>query len=69
MPAPRRSCPRLEALREEAGLTVRDLARDVGISTAAMRRIASGYSRPRFTTALRIAEVLGADVEDIFGDD
>jgi transcriptional regulator with XRE-family HTH domain len=59
---------RLRTLCGRAGLSLRELAEETGITDDALRKIESGRREPLITTALRIARVLGAEVEDIFPD-
>ena len=48
------------------GLTLEALAQEVGVSPATLRSIEAGRRGTLITTALRIAEALGVEVEDIF---
>jgi DNA-binding XRE family transcriptional regulator len=41
----------------------------VGIPVDGVRKIASGRTRPTLVTALRIADALQVEVEDMFGRD
>lgn len=62
----RRPASPLRALCERAGLLLRDLAEEAGITCDALRKIESGRREPLVTTALRIAHVLGTEVEELF---
>lgn len=48
-------------------MTLEVLAREAGLSLDTLRKIDSGRREPLTTTALRVAEALGVQVEDIFG--
>lgn len=52
---------------DRVGVPLAELAREVGLSLDALRKIDSGGRDPLLTTALRIADALGIEVEDIFG--
>jgi DNA-binding XRE family transcriptional regulator len=52
---------------DRVGVPLASLAREVGLSLDALRKIDSGRRDPLLTTALRIADALGVEVEDIFG--
>lgn len=64
----RRSTTRLHELCEHADVSFADLARATGLSMETLRKIASGRRQPLITTALRIAEVLEVEVEDLATD-
>jgi putative transcriptional regulator len=53
-------------LRKRRGLTQEQVATAVGIDRTAYCRIERGNRRPPVDVAIRIAEVLGVKVEDIF---
>jgi len=52
---------------DRVGVPLVSLAREIGLSLDALRKIDSGRRDPLLTTALRIANALGVEVEDIFG--
>ncbi len=56
----------LRALRERRGLTIAALARQVGISAAAISQIESGTVQPSVTTLRRLAAALGVPVFRFF---
>ncbi len=58
---------RIRELREERGLTQLGLAEAVGLSRQSMNAIEGGRAMPRVDAAMRIAGVLGASVEELFG--
>lgn len=60
---------KIVAARLRKGLNQSDLARAVEISRQSLFQIEAGSSLPRVDTALRIARVLDADVESLFGGD
>jgi transcriptional regulator with XRE-family HTH domain len=58
-----------ERIREERtrrGLSVRQLARDVGVSASLISQIENGRSRPSVSTLYAITQALGISVEDVF---
>jgi DNA-binding XRE family transcriptional regulator len=56
----------LKTLRISAGLTRDELAMRVGLSKSAFAGIENGHHAPGLEVAMRIANVLGADVADLF---
>ena len=55
----------LKDARIAAGLTVRALARDVGVTPAAISRYENGLRIPKRPIAVRIAERLGVNWYDL----
>lgn len=58
-----------ERIREERmlrGRSVRQLARDVGVSASLISQIENGRSRPSVSTLYAIAQALGISIEDVF---
>jgi transcriptional regulator with XRE-family HTH domain len=58
-----------ERIREERtrrALSVRQLARDVGVSASLISQIENGRSRPSVSTLYAITQALGISVEDVF---
>jgi transcriptional regulator with XRE-family HTH domain len=68
MPAPEveRLGPRLREEREKRGVTVRGLARDVGVSASMVSQIETGKVQPSVSTLYAITTALGIAVEDLF---
>jgi len=58
----------LRVLRERANLSQRALAEACGIALRSIARFESGEVEPRYSTALRIAEVLDVDMTELSGD-
>jgi transcriptional regulator with XRE-family HTH domain len=56
----------LRALREQRALTIASLARQVGISAAAISKIESGTVQPSVTTLRKLAAALGVPVFRFF---
>ncbi len=56
----------LRALREQRALTIASLARQVGISAAAISQIESGAVQPSVTTLRKLAAALGVPVFRFF---
>jgi transcriptional regulator with XRE-family HTH domain len=56
----------LRVLREQRGLTIAALARQVGLSAAAISQIESGTVQPSVTTLRRLAAALGVPVFRFF---
>lgn len=59
---------RISEMRSYHGITQRELARRVGISSAAMSAIEREAHMPNVITALRIARELCTTVEELWGD-
>jgi transcriptional regulator with XRE-family HTH domain len=53
----------LRRLRDQAGLSQRDLARRLGCQQPAISRLEAGEVRPNIATLQRIAEALGLQLE------
>jgi len=51
-----------------SGVTLTGLARESGIRLETLQKIARGQRMPLTTTALRMAAVLGVEVEELFGE-
>ena len=61
---------RLRARREESKLSLRELARRLGISPSASSQIETGKSRPSVSTLYAIVSELGMSLDELFtGDD
>ena len=57
---------RIRAERLRRGLSVRGLAREVGVSASLVSQIETGRSRPSVSTLYSITKALGISVEDVF---
>lgn len=57
---------RLREEREKRGVTVRGLARDVGVSASMVSQIETGKSQPSVSTLYAITTALGITVEELF---
>jgi transcriptional regulator with XRE-family HTH domain len=57
---------RLREEREKRGVTVRGLARDVGVSASMVSQIETGKAQPSVSTLYAITTALGITVEDLF---
>lgn len=55
----------LKVWREYRGFTLRALAAQIGISSAAISKIETGKSQPSVTTLSKLATTLGCDMEDL----
>jgi transcriptional regulator with XRE-family HTH domain len=58
--------PRLRARREEARMSLRELARRLGISPSAVSQIETGKSRPSVSTLYGIASELAMSLDELF---
>jgi transcriptional regulator with XRE-family HTH domain len=58
--------PRLRAHREQRGLSLRELARRLGVSPSAISQIETGKSRPSVSTLYSIVTELGMSLDDLF---
>ena len=56
----------LEKLRKSAGLTQQELSDSAEVSRKSINAIENGIYIPSTLLALKIAETLGCDVEDLF---
>ncbi len=59
--------PRLRAHRENRGLSLRELARRLGVSPSAISQIETGKSRPSVSTLYSIVTELGISLDELFG--
>lgn len=59
--------PRLLAARHEAGLSVRALAADIGVSGALISQIETGRTQPSVTTLYALVERLGVSLDWLVG--
>jgi transcriptional regulator with XRE-family HTH domain len=59
--------PRLRALRQEAGLTLADLARTTGISVSTLSRLESGQRRPTLELLLPLAQAHQVPLDELVG--
>ncbi len=57
---------RFDQLRKEKGLTYKELSRELGVSLRYVYFLRRGDRVPSLKLAKKIAEVLGAQIEDIF---
>ena len=58
--------PNIRARRTEHGLSLRELARRVGVSASALSQIENGHSRPSVDTLYALARALGVTPDEIF---
>lgn len=61
------SLGRLTEVREQAGLTLGQLARKADTDTETLRRLERGHREAYITTARRLAAALGVSVEELIG--
>ncbi len=57
----------LRKRREQAGLSLREVARRLGISPSALSQIETGKSRPSVSTLYAIVSELGMSLDELFG--
>jgi AcrR family transcriptional regulator/transcriptional regulator with XRE-family HTH domain len=57
----------IRSVRESKGLSLRALARQLSVSPATMSQLETGKTRVSALRLVRIAEVLGVGVQDLFG--
>ena len=57
---------RIRAERERRGVSLRSLARSVGLSPSLISQIETGKCRPSVSTLYAITTALGVSVEDVF---
>lgn len=56
----------LSQIRQQHGMSMGELARRIGTSTANVSRWERGLVEPRYRHAVRLAEVLGVKVEQVY---
>lgn len=56
----------LQVLREKAGLTQQDLAKQAGVYQSAVSRVENG-TQPSLVNALKLCRALNTSVEEVFG--
>jgi DNA-binding XRE family transcriptional regulator/quercetin dioxygenase-like cupin family protein len=61
--------PRLRGAREKAGMSVRGLARKIGVSASLVSQIEHGHVMPSVGTLYAMANELGLLVDDLFRDE
>jgi transcriptional regulator with XRE-family HTH domain len=61
--------PRLRAERSRRDVTIRALARDIGVSPSLISQIETGKSQPSVSTLYAITSALGIGIEDLFDAD
>jgi transcriptional regulator with XRE-family HTH domain len=57
---------RLRAARSNRGISIRALARDLGVSASLISQIETGKSQPSVSTLYALTTALGISVEDVF---
>lgn len=60
---------RIAHLRDRKGLSQRQFAMQLELDRVTLNQIESGTGNPTLETLVRIADGLGADIEDLFGRD
>jgi transcriptional regulator with XRE-family HTH domain/quercetin dioxygenase-like cupin family protein len=60
---------RLRAARRHHGISVRGLAREIGVSASLISQIETDKSSPSVSTLYAITTALGISIEDLFGED
>ena len=60
--------PRIRAERTRQALTIRALARDIGVSPSLISQIETGKSQPSVSTLYAITSALGLPVEELFAE-
>jgi transcriptional regulator with XRE-family HTH domain len=68
MPRSPSLAPRLQSLREAAGLTLDQLARKSGLSRPALTKLERGERKPDWETVQRLASALGVSVSAFAGE-
>ena len=61
--------PRLKALREQAGLTLRELGKKAGIAPSYLSNLERNGSSPTLATLQRVLTALGATLEEFFAEE
>jgi transcriptional regulator with XRE-family HTH domain len=58
--------PRVREERLRRGITLRGLARDVGVSASMLSQIETGKTRPSVSTLYAVTSALGISIEEVF---
>src|SRR3954471_24869046 len=58
--------PRVREERQRAGLSLRGLARTIGVSASMLSQIETGKTRPSVNTLYAITSALGISIEEVF---
>lgn len=58
---------KIKVLRERAGLTIAELARQMGVDRAAAFRWEMGTAMPRADKIPKLASLLGCTIDELFG--
>ncbi|WP_172373527.1 helix-turn-helix domain-containing protein [Sporosarcina jiandibaonis] len=58
---------RMKTIRLQRGLKQKDIAMGTGLSKASISLYENGKSRPSMNSAFKVARVLDATVDDLFG--
>lgn len=61
----KKSLNRIQNVREAAGVSRRELARQVGVSSRQILRYEDGEQAPTLPVAARIADALGCTIDDL----
>lgn len=64
--APENIGPQLRQVREQAGLTLREFAKNVGVSPSLISQVERGLAMPSVGTLLNITKELGLELGDLF---
>lgn len=56
---------KIQALRQQAGLTLEDLSKQCGITTTRLKMIEAGQEEPRLFTIISLAEKLRTTADDL----
>jgi|Wag4MinimDraft_11_1082651.scaffolds.fasta_scaffold15304_2 putative transcriptional regulator len=57
---------KLREIRKRSGLSVKDIAKSIGISTSHYYKIEEGIRNPTLKVAKKIAEMLDKNIDEIF---
>ena len=57
---------KLRLARRQAGLSLRELARQLSVSPSFLSQMENGKSQPSVATLYSIAQVLGVSIDDLF---
>ncbi len=57
---------RLKDMRKSRNLTVKEVAKAIGITQPALTRIENGHRNPSMNVAFKLANFFGVSIEDLF---
>lgn len=60
--------PKVRFYRQKLNMSLKELSSQIGITESALSYIERGLRKPSLDVAFKLAKVLGASIEDLFGE-